>query len=438
LQNCLFFDKNNNISNYILYDVRFNNKTWKKLMSNGLQLNIVNFIKDAYIIIEGKASDDDFYIIKNGTVSIKREALNETENLKPGDFFGVISAMSNHNYIETAVSISDISLIKVFKDQFPLLIQKNNSVAMKIILSFSKKLRELDTQMAEITLKSVSTEDVVNLFSLGEYYFQQKQFNQSFYSLYKFLQYFPSHEKSAKAKELLTQVKPQAKAVFLTPESMKEFKRVYPDNTMIFCEHEPGNELYIIQAGKVKITKIINNKEVLLAVLKEGDIFGEMALLENKPRNASATAYGETTLMCVNKENFKNMISTQPQLVTKLISLLAERTWTVYRQLANLKIASKIGRTYDMLLVQLEKNRIPIKKGTAHSFEFGPKELITMVGLSDTEGKEIIHEIFTNKKFELLDSKIVAKDIEEIQKQVDYYKKMEILEQKRKNSKQTY
>ena len=49
---------------------------------------------------------------------------------------------------------------------------------------------------------------------------------------------------------------------------------------MIFSEHEPGEDLYIIQQGKVKITKIINNQEVLLAVLQPGDIFGEMALLE--------------------------------------------------------------------------------------------------------------------------------------------------------------
>ncbi|HOJ64912.1 MAG TPA: Crp/Fnr family transcriptional regulator [Spirochaetota bacterium] len=407
-------------------------------MSNiPLQLQVVNFIKNAYITIEGKATNNCFYIIRSGNVLISKESeKNKTETLNPGDFFGVISAMSNHNHIETAMALTDVSLIMVHKEQFPLLIQKNNPVAMKIVLSFSRKLRELDTAIAELTLKSISTEDVVNLFNIGEYYLKQNQFNHAYYAFYRFLQYCKDNENAPKAKMLLEQIKPHAKAVYLEP-TKDQFKRLYPDNTMVFCEHEPGNELYIIQSGKIKITKMIDNKEVLLAVLKEGDIFGEMALLENKPRSASAIAYGDTQLMAVNKENFKNMISTQPQLVTKLICLLAERTWVVYRQLTNLKIKSKIGRTYDTLLIQLEKNKIPIRHGMAYSFEFGPKELANMVGLNKDEAKEIMQEIFANKKFQLVDNKITVTDIEEIKKQVDYYKKMEEIESKRKQSHQS-
>lgn len=408
-------------------------------MSNSpLQLQVVNFIKNAYIIIEGKASNNCFYIIRSGNVVISKEAeKNKTETLNPGDFFGVISAMANHNHIETAMALTDVSLIVVHKDQFPLLIQKNNPVAMKIVLSFSRKLRELDTAIAELTLKSISTEDVVNLFNIGEYYLKQSQFNHAYYAFYRFLQYCKDNENAPKAKMLLEQIKPHAKAVYLEP-TKDQFKRLYPDNTMVFCEHEPGNELYIIQSGKIKITKMIDNKEVLLAVLKEGDIFGEMALLENKPRSASAIAYGDTQLMAVNKENFKNMISTQPQLVTKLICLLAERTWVVYRQLTNLKIKSNIGRTYDTLLIQLEKNKVAIKHGMAYSFEFGPKELANMVGLTKDEAGDIMQQIFTNKKFQLVDNKITVTDIEEIKKQVDYYKKMEEIENKRKQSHQGY
>jgi CRP-like cAMP-binding protein len=408
-------------------------------MSNGgLQLNVVNFKQNAYITIEGKQSNDKFYIIKAGKVSIVRQALNETETLIPGDFFGVISAMSNHNHIETALATTDVALIVVDKDQFPLLIQKNNPIAMKIILSFSRKLRELDTSMAELSLKSISTEDVVNLFSVGEFYVNQKQYNHAFYAFYRFMQYCPNNELSTRAKEYLMKIKPYSKAVYLDDASRQQFKRNYPDNMMICCEHEPGNELYIIQSGQVKISKMIDNNEVLLAVLKEGDIFGEMALLENKPRSASAISYGDTDIMAVNKENFKNMISSQPQLVAKLISLLAERTWVVYRQLSNLQISSKLGRTFDTLLIQLEKNRVQIKYGVAYNFDFGPKELINMVGLQPEEGKSIIQEIFKIKKFQLVDNKITLTDIEELQRQVDYFKKMELLEKKRKSSHHNY
>src|SRR4030042_3370986 len=170
-------------------------------MTNEPQLNVVNFNKNAYITIEGKASNNIFYIIRQGLLKVSREALNEIESLKAGDFFGVISAMSNHNNIETAVALSDVSLIEVHRDQFPLLIQKNNQVAMKIILSFSKKLRELDTYMTELSLKSVSSEDIKHLYNIGMYYHNQNQFNQAFYALYRLIQYLPDHEESIKVKD---------------------------------------------------------------------------------------------------------------------------------------------------------------------------------------------------------------------------------------------
>ena len=69
-----------------------------------------------------------------------------------------------------------------------------------------------------------------------------------------------------------------------------DFLRTYNKNKIIFADGELGESLYIIQKGTVKITKILNGNEIILAILKHGDIFGEMALLENKPRSASAIA----------------------------------------------------------------------------------------------------------------------------------------------------
>ncbi len=135
-----------------------------------------------------------------------------------------------------------------------------------------------------------------------------------------------------RARERLEKIEPYSKAVYLEG-SETEFTRNYPKNTMIFSEVMPGAELYIIQKGSVKITKVVNDSEVLLAVLKPGDIFGEMSLIEDKPRSASAIAYEDTQLLAVNKENFSRMVSTQPQIITRLTQILAE-TDLVYLQAA--------------------------------------------------------------------------------------------------------
>jgi CRP/FNR family transcriptional regulator len=209
------------------------------------------------------------------------------------------------------------------------------------------------------------------------------------------------------------------------------FNRQYKDNDIIFSEHEPGEELYIIQRGKIKITKIVDNNEVLLAVLKPGDIFGEMAILENKPRNATAISFGEAELFAVSKANFEGMVQRNPQLGTKLITLLSERIWKAYRQLANILITDPMGRMYDMLLTVVEENRIPITRNTGYTFDFGPEELIKMVGYPADKGNLLIQKLFENRKLRLKDGKMMVLDLEELSKQVEFYKKMDQLDRKR-------
>ena len=89
----------------------------------GPQLTLVNFRKGAYIIVEGKQQAAHFYIIRSGKVQIKREVEVQEEDesniLVPGDFFGVVSTMSSHSHIESAIALSDVSLIAVERDQLP-------------------------------------------------------------------------------------------------------------------------------------------------------------------------------------------------------------------------------------------------------------------------------------------------------------------------------
>ncbi|HRY72194.1 MAG TPA: cyclic nucleotide-binding domain-containing protein, partial [Spirochaetia bacterium] len=90
-------------------------------MESPLQLSFVNFKKDSYIIVEGKQNADRFFIIRSGHVRITKEVeVVEEEGgnvLNPGDFFGVISTMSNHSHIETAQAVTDCILISVAREQ---------------------------------------------------------------------------------------------------------------------------------------------------------------------------------------------------------------------------------------------------------------------------------------------------------------------------------
>jgi CRP-like cAMP-binding protein len=387
--------------------------------------------------MEGKRNADRFFIIRSGKVQISKDAQIVAEKrgdtLGPGDFFGVVSTMSGHSHIETAQALTDVTLISVQKDQFSQLIQSNAPVAMKIILQFSQRVRYLDEALTRLTLKSSAVEDPSHIFNVGEYYAKLNQLDLALYAYYQYMKFCPKGENIAVAKDRIKKIAPYAKNVKLEFKS-DEMTRYYGKDMMIFCEGEPGEELYIIQKGSVKIIKIVENSEVLLAVLKMGDIFGEMALLESKPRAAGAVAYEDCQLMAVNRENFKRMIITQPQLIARLTTLLAERIWLIYKQLANTQITDPLGRMYDMLQIQLEKKRTDLNSSSSLTFDFGIKELISMVGFSQREGALVAKKMMENRNILVTHDKIHVKEVKEITRQTAYFHKMQQLEKARKGN----
>jgi CRP-like cAMP-binding protein len=407
-------------------------------MAEQLQLAFVNFTANSYIIVEGKRNADRFFIIRSGKVRLSKEvqivAEEQGDTLGPGDFFGVLSTMSGHSHIETAQALTDVTLISVQKDQFSQLIQNNAPVAMKIILQFSKRMRYLDEALTRLTLKNTATEDPSHIYQVAEYYAKHNQFNQAFYAYQKYVKCCPKDKNVQTAIERLKKIAPYVKNI-QQPFPPGEMTRVFTKDQIVFCEGEPGDELFIIQKGSVKIIKVTENNEILLAVLKIGDIFGEMALLESKPRAAGAVAYEDCQLMAVNRANFEQMIKTQPQLIARLTTLLSERIWLVYKQLANTQISEPLGRMYDMLQIQIEKKKIDISTATNYSFDFGLKELINMVGLSQGDASIYGKKFMENHAFQIMNEKLFIKDVKEIAKQNAYYKKMQQLEKARLGNK---
>jgi CRP-like cAMP-binding protein len=406
-------------------------------MDNPLQLSFVNFKKGAYIIVEGKQNADRFFIIRSGHVRVSKEVEvveEDTGNmLGPGDFFGVIATMSSHNHIETAQAMEDCVVISVYREQFGLLIERNTPVAMKIIMAFSRKMRYLDEALMRQTNKNHMEADPSFLFKLGEFYAKQSQYNLAYYSYYQYLKFVPSGPEAATARDRLMKIQPYSHAVYLDG-STEGLTRYYPKDTMIFSECMPGSELYIIQKGSVKITKLVGDSEVLLAVLKPGDIFGEMSILENKPRSANAIANDDAYLLAVNKANFEGMVKTQPQIVTRLTTLLSERLWFIYKQLANTIISDPLGRVYDTFSMTLEKNRVTLRAGGAFVFDYGPKELQGMIGLTGADGNLIVQRLLENNKFKIVDNKFHVSDLAEIEKQCEYFRKMTKIDRSRRES----
>ncbi|URA09690.1 Crp/Fnr family transcriptional regulator [Thermospira aquatica] len=406
-------------------------------MADSVAFQVANYKKGSYIIVEDEEKSDEFYIIRQGkvveyrSVSIVQQEEQGTV-LGTGDFFGVLSCMSRRPRIETVQALEDVSCIVVKREQFGELIQKNTAIAMKILRYFGKQLRYYDSQLTQLHFKNSLEEDPSHLFAIGEYFFSNQLLIQAAYAYLRYIKYCPDGGYVNQAKIKLAKINPSPEK--LQPQK-ENFFSLYEDGQIIFLEHEPGNELYIIQEGKVKITKLVGNNEVLLAVLKKGDIFGEMALLDNKPRSASAIAFGPTKLMAINRANFEPTVQAHPEIATKIIELLSERIWIIYKQLSNSLIPNPVGKIYDALYTQLQKARIPIVPGASHTFDFGPDEVIKFVGFSAQEGRLHLKKLMDeDKTIQIIENKIICKDIGALENSLKVIKRQLEIERKKRSS----
>ncbi|MBP5447376.1 MAG: cyclic nucleotide-binding domain-containing protein, partial [Treponema sp.] len=162
--------------------------------------------------------------------------------------------------------------------------------------------------------------------------------------------------------------------------------------------------------------------EVTLAVLKKGDMFGEMALLENKPRSATAIAHEECVLMVVNRKNFDLMVATQAQLIARLTTTLAERLWAQHRQLTNSQIREYSHKLVDMLALQLEKAKLNITSTQGFQTNLSVQDLVTMCGIPTNHQAQAINDFTNLAQPKIVGGKIYVSKPSEIIKSAAFYR----------------
>lgn len=108
-------------------------------------------------------------------------------------------------------------------------------------------------------------------------------------------------------------------------DSQVRFSRSFQPGEVIFQEGDPGNTMFVLRAGRVRIVKQVRGGEKTFAVLGPGEFFGEMAILNGKPRSATAVAMEPVTLVEIDAVRFESMITTQAEIAVRIIQKLARR-----------------------------------------------------------------------------------------------------------------
>jgi len=204
----------------------------------------------------------------------------------------------------------------------------------------------------------------------------------------------------------------------------EKYGKTFEPEDIIFCEYEPGDAVYLINDGKVKITQILKNQEKVLAILGPGDMFGEMAILEDKPRSASAIAVDSVRALAFNRDSFEDLIQRNPEIALRLIKIFSKRIHLTKRQKNNLIIKNPKTRIGDMLVLLAEKNGKTVWEREPIKLDVTPKGLAEMVSFPEDEVLKILYDYEKIRVIKIQEDSIVINDI------LDLYRNIKVLKEK--------
>jgi CRP/FNR family cyclic AMP-dependent transcriptional regulator len=195
-------------------------------------------------------------------------------------------------------------------------------------------------------------------------------------------------------------------------------RRRYPKDTVVFFENEEGDIFFMILEGRIKVTILGDDgREIILSVLGAGDFFGELALLDNEPRSATAIAIEESELLSLHRTDFENVIAGNPAILGALIKVLTTRLRRANHQISTLALLDVYGRVARVMLdmakeegKRLKDGRIAFRRATHQEIanRIGTtRETVTRMlkdlerhGLIRVEGKEIVLQPDFEKAFD--------------------------------------
>lgn len=194
--------------------------------------------------------------------------------------------------------------------------------------------------------------------------------------------------------------------------------RAFPPGTIICREGETGNEMYVIQAGKIKISKKVQDVEKVLAVIGAGDFFGEMSILNNKPRSATAEVVEEAKVLVVEPKMFESMIRGNVEIAVRIIKTLAKRLQEADDQIANLLLKDANSRVVHTLARLAETQGKKVDGGTKVSIAV--PELAQKTGLDNSQVEEVLNKIVKAKIITVLPDGMVISDVDKLRKFLEF------------------
>lgn len=194
----------------------------------------------------------------------------------------------------------------------------------------------------------------------------------------------------------------------------QRFGREFPAGTVLFREGEPGAEMYVIHAGVVQISKRVRDAEKVLSRLGPGEFFGEMALLNHRPRNATAVAIEDAKLLVIEPRTFEAMIRGNSEIAVRFIRRLAERLEDSNEQIESLMLRDPASRVAHVLWRGAERH------GNGVLLPVPTSDLPARLGLRSQVVDEVLGRLVRARLVELEEGRARVPDAGRLRQYLDY------------------
>jgi len=186
---------------------------------------------------------------------------------------------------------------------------------------------------------------------------------------------------------------------------------------VLFREGEPGENLYVVENGKIKLgTASSDGRDALLAVIGPGEMIGELSLFDPGPRTATATALTDSTMRCLGHEALRPWLTGRPEVAEPLLRALAQRLRKTNEAMSDLVFSDVPGRVAKALIDLGE--RFGVRQGDAIvvTHDMTQEELAQLVGASrETVNKALAD--FAHRGWIRLESRsVILMDVERLQR----------------------
>lgn len=192
---------------------------------------------------------------------------------------------------------------------------------------------------------------------------------------------------------------------------------IFPRGTTIFDEGEPGDRLFIITSGKVKLARHApDGRENLLTIMGPSDMFGELSIFDPGPRTSAAVCVTEVTAATMDSQMLHDWIQAHPEISEQLLRVLARRLRRTNNALADLIFTDVPGRVAKALL-QLA-NRFGVQEGGALRVhhDLTQEEIAQLVGASRETVNKALAEFAHRGWIRLEGKSVLISDTERLAK----------------------